>query len=390
MGSSRPSSDTNSRHWGMIVDPSSSVKDRPLGEKADALPQATKVIKIFLATPGDLTDERLGLAALIKDINVVLTFLAPEKRLFLELLRYETHTFPDVGLPQNVINRQIPPDYDVLIGAMWSRCGTPTKEHESGSIEEFWRAYEHRQTNGSSPVITFYFCDQLIPIPSPDELRQLEGVVAFREKVTPLGYFVSYQSHEDFREVVRTGLLRAIRSILQADPARQGPDARLPLQIAPVDGSARQHYLSLASEYDQLRAQMPAGNDRTRLMTNIFSRRLSDAAIVSPLFSELQSSQSAGQRLGAIAILHMLPNPDHLDWLAERLDPRAERPFIGYQAAAGLLQSIRNLPNSDCSTLRAAIGKARALAERNQTDTDRLRVLDAADRELASKCGPSP
>jgi hypothetical protein len=33
-------------------------------------------------------------------------FLAREKGLSLELVRYETHAYPDVGAPQDVINRQ--------------------------------------------------------------------------------------------------------------------------------------------------------------------------------------------------------------------------------------------------------------------------------------------
>src|SRR5439155_8546244 len=39
----------------------------------------------------------------------------------LELLRYETHTYPDIGQAQDVINRQIKVDYDILIGVMWKR-----------------------------------------------------------------------------------------------------------------------------------------------------------------------------------------------------------------------------------------------------------------------------
>jgi hypothetical protein len=58
----------------------------PTNDQSGAPPGSPKVVKIFLATPSDLSDERLELAALIKDINDVLTFLAPEKRLSLELL----------------------------------------------------------------------------------------------------------------------------------------------------------------------------------------------------------------------------------------------------------------------------------------------------------------
>jgi hypothetical protein len=253
---------------------------------------------------------------LIKNINDVLTFLAPEMRLLLELVRYETHAFPDVGQPQEVINRQIPLDYNVLIGAMWRHCGTPTTQYASGTIEEFWRAYEHGAKCGS-PVIMLYFCDQTIPIPDAAELEQLEGVVELREKVKPLGYTVSYPTHEDFREIVRPGLLRAIRSLLQADPTRVSPEGTIALEAAPVDAGLRQQYLLLASEYNQLRERMAAGPERSRHMSAVFSRMLSEAGGVGSLLNELQNSPDPGQRLGAIAILHTFPSADHLDWLAK-------------------------------------------------------------------------
>jgi hypothetical protein len=49
-----------------------------------------RTLKVFLASPGDVTEERAALARLVRDINDVLTFLVPDKRLNLELVRYET------------------------------------------------------------------------------------------------------------------------------------------------------------------------------------------------------------------------------------------------------------------------------------------------------------
>jgi hypothetical protein len=67
-----------------------------------------RTLKVFIASPSDVIDERDALARLVRDINDVLAFLASEKRLTLELIRYETHSYPDIGAPREVINRQIP------------------------------------------------------------------------------------------------------------------------------------------------------------------------------------------------------------------------------------------------------------------------------------------
>src|SRR5215472_6458102 len=117
--------------------------------------RAPRTLKIFLSSPSDVTEERDALAQLVKDINDVLAFLAPEKRLTLELVRYETHAYPDIGQPQEVINRQVPVDYDIFVGVMWKRCGTPTANAPSGTIDEFRRAFEHRKSS-HLPRIMFY------------------------------------------------------------------------------------------------------------------------------------------------------------------------------------------------------------------------------------------
>src|SRR5712691_7731951 len=50
-------------------------------------------IRIFLASPSDVEEERDALSSLIQEINDVLAFLAPDRALRLELVRYETHTY---------------------------------------------------------------------------------------------------------------------------------------------------------------------------------------------------------------------------------------------------------------------------------------------------------
>ena len=67
------------------------------------------------------------MARLVRDINDVLAFLAPARNLRVEMVGYETHSYPDLGSPQEVIDRQIPLDYDVFVGIMWKRCGTSNK-----------------------------------------------------------------------------------------------------------------------------------------------------------------------------------------------------------------------------------------------------------------------
>jgi hypothetical protein len=343
-----------------------------------------RLLKVFVASPDDVKDEREALGRMIRDINDVLTFLVPDQRLTLELVRYETHAYPDLGAPQEVIDRQIPVDYDIFVGIMWKRCGTPTRDAPSGTIAEFRRACEHRKQS-RLPRVMFYFCDQPVDIHELD-VEQLAAVIKFRKEIEILGLTWNYPSHAEFTEHIRGGLLRAIRDILreEARTSRSLP-SEAPLAIDPT---AQQEVVDLAALYEQIRRDMPSGDPRTRRMADVFAKMKARAARVLPMLRELQQSESAGKRLSAVAILQMFPRSDQLDWLAHRLDPEEEKPFLGYQAAMGLLEAVRGLPATDCSEVRKAITLARTLGARLKGDTDRLNVLSTAERELAQRCPP--
>jgi hypothetical protein len=348
-----------------------------------------RALRVFLASAGDLTEERDALARLVRDINDVLAYLAPESRLSLELIRYETHSYPDIGQAQEVINRQIPIDYDIFIGAMWRRCGTRTATSPSGTIEEFRRACEKRSHGGHLPRIMFYFCEQLIPIPDVTELEQLQEVVKFRDELAKIGLTSTYPSHAEFAEHVRGGLLRAIRDILQEESRVQTTTAAT--EHPPmVDSSDQSEMLALAAEYEEIRRKEQAGGSRTRHMTAVFSRMKAKAAAVRGLLDEFRNSPSPGIRLAAIAVLQMFPDIHYVDWLSERLDnPSLEKPFIGYHAAIALLEAVRALPTTECEPLKAALAKAKSLAKKLPTDPDRLHVLATAEEELSRRCSGS-
>jgi len=348
-------------------------------------PSQPRTLKVFLASPSDVVEERTALARLVRDINDVLAFLAPDKHLTLELVRYETHTFPDLGQPQQVINRQIPLDYDIFVGVMWSRRGTPTETASSGTIEEFRRACERRK-KGHLPRIMFYFCDQHIPIPDKNELEQLAGVVEFRSELEKMGLTASYPSHAEFSEYVRGGLLRAIRDTLLEES--EGTQASVLLEpLVVLDRRAQDEVLKLAADYEQIRRDMPSGGLRTSKMTAMFSQMKTKAAGVQVLLEEFEQSASPGVRLAAIAILQMFPSAKHLDWLAERLDnPDVEQPFVGYQAAVALLEAVKALPSEECGRLQSALDRAAKLAKRLPSDSDRILVLKSAEQELNRRC----
>ena len=119
-----------------------------------------ELLKVFVASPGDVSEERRVVREVIEDLN---RSVASEKNVTLQVVGWETDARPGFGGdPQSLVNAQIADmsQYDLFIGVLWDRFGTPTPRAESGTEEEFDRAVEeHRQ--GRRPG------DHVLLLPAP-------------------------------------------------------------------------------------------------------------------------------------------------------------------------------------------------------------------------------
>ena len=161
-----------------------------------------KSIRIFLASPGDVGDERDIVKDVIEDLQLM---IGKSENLHLELIKWETHAYPDIGeYSQGVINDQIG-EFSILIGVMWQRFGTKTKYASSGTEEEFNNAFSLYLKHGQ-PKIMFYFKDSQT-IRGKSELKQLEKVFDFKEKLGEHGtLYWEYQTAKEFERKLRVHL----------------------------------------------------------------------------------------------------------------------------------------------------------------------------------------
>ncbi|RLD38698.1 MAG: hypothetical protein DRI97_13420 [Bacteroidetes bacterium] len=81
--------------------------------------------KIFLASPSDISEDRDSIEEVIKELN--LTY-GSQNNIVIELIKWETHSAPGVSSvdQQELINQDINDEYDLFIGLMWMKFGTPT------------------------------------------------------------------------------------------------------------------------------------------------------------------------------------------------------------------------------------------------------------------------
>lgn len=182
---------------------------------------------------------------------------------------------------------------------------------------------------------------------------------------------------------------KAIEQVLQHTPmeaASSGGTPSLPspsqLQaaaevqrvVADDPRAAVEKMSELAHEYEQTRATMPSGGERTRRMSEIVARMTVVALGAQSQLSRFASSPQAGDRLAAVVMLKVRFDPAYGPWLADRLVE--EPPFVGYHAASALWAACRSLVTAERDKLKALVAAAdQKLRSKQLRDDDRDQII---------------
>jgi tetratricopeptide (TPR) repeat protein len=173
------------------------------------------IISVFIASPGDLTEERQRFHKAILEINHL---KAAQMNLQLEPLGWED-TLPGKGRPQALINREIE-GCDLFVLLLWKRWGTPTGTHSSGTEEEFELASRLSEQTGSRPAIWLYFKkvpDDMMADPG----KQLQSVLAFRSRIETERSFLyrSFDTADAWEDMFKGHLARWLDDLPPFQPA---------------------------------------------------------------------------------------------------------------------------------------------------------------------------
>lgn len=173
-----------------------------------------QILRIVVASPGDVQSERDALPAVIDELN---RGIAEERCLRLELLRWETDAYPGFHTegPQGLIDPILKvQDCDVLIGIFWKRFGTPTNAAQSGTEHEIMSAYEAWGKN-TKPQIMVYFNQKAYSPTSKEETDQWGHVLEFKARFPKEGLWWHYKGKSKFADLVRKHLTNFIRQRFQ-------------------------------------------------------------------------------------------------------------------------------------------------------------------------------
>lgn len=171
-----------------------------------------KLVRVLFASPGDTVAERALAGKVVEEINRI---WGERTGVWLKALMWEIDTYSATDQDgQAVINRQLGDDYEAFIGIMRERFGSPTSRHESGTEEEYLRAYGRRQIDPDSVDIGFYFSSAPIPRDhlNPQALQQLQKMRAFRENLRRRGTLDrDYSGTDEFEIRIRLHLSRLMQ-----------------------------------------------------------------------------------------------------------------------------------------------------------------------------------
>lgn len=196
-------------------------------------------VRAFIASPGDVHVERQSACDVLYKWNAAHSLA---RHAIIEPVRMETHSqLTQGGHPQDIIDHQLLGRCDVLVAIFWSKLGTPTDNHESGTVQEI---NEFIARHGSERVLLFFSERDL---PHSVDTAELDRLKAFKTAMQGKGLYRSFRTPQEFEtelrqqvELVMNGVLQAVELIQPATESRSlSDDAKKLLRAATRDNNAQ-------------------------------------------------------------------------------------------------------------------------------------------------------
>ena len=151
----------------------------------------------MLAAPEDLRNELDVMADVIlawNDAN------SRARKVVLLPMDFRAQAIPEVGdPPQSIINRQLLEHCDILIAAFWTRLGSPTGTHISGTVEEI-----DRHVKAGKPALVYF--SRAKPELEQIDAKQLTAVRQFETEIRNAALCGEFDSAERLRATLNRHL----------------------------------------------------------------------------------------------------------------------------------------------------------------------------------------
>lgn len=187
--------------------------------------QSIEKYKIFIASPTDVQDERESMDEVIAELN---NTYGSRTNIILELIKWETHSAPGASETdiQDLIDNDLGSDYDLFIGILWTKFGTPTVKYGSGTEQEFRNAFSRFKLNPKSIQILFYFKTSAPLSLSAIDPLQLNKVNQFKSEIGDKGvYYWEYNTIEELQKFLRIHIPKRIDELMKLSASSKARDS---------------------------------------------------------------------------------------------------------------------------------------------------------------------
>ena len=179
------------------------------------MPSTRNIVRVFLASPSDLPDERRAVHSAVTEFNRTLAELLDCQ---IELFGWED-TVSGFGRPQHIINYEVD-RCDLFIGMIWKRWGTPPDAdgaYSSGFEEEYQRSVDRHQRSGI-PEISLFF-KNIEDALTKDPGEQLQKVLAFRNSIMSQRslLFESFDTYQEMEGLARRCLIHYVTRLTRKE-----------------------------------------------------------------------------------------------------------------------------------------------------------------------------
>lgn len=240
---------------------------------------------VLIASPSDVEEEREIAVRVIQEWNDLYSY---SRKVVLLPVRWETHTAPEYGArPQEIINRAIVDNCDLLLGVFWTRIGTPTGNSDSGTLEEITRV-----AKAGKPIMLYF--SHVGMDPERIGLGQLARLNRFKEETSPNALTESYKSHIEFRDKLSKQLELKVRDLQKADDVGQPP----PLKFALATNQASDASVVEVDFIDVEDREIALSNESEEVRQRVLSAvdQQTFSATLQPIFPVIANTGSSGIR----------------------------------------------------------------------------------------------
>jgi hypothetical protein len=166
------------------------------------MPFTANVIRVLIASPSDLVEERKVAITTVYEWNAL---HAEAESVVLLPVAWETHATPRSGVrPQAAINEQLVDQSDILVGMFWTKLGSSTGVAPSGTVEEI-----ERFISAGKPAL-LYFSKRPVD-PGTIDAKQNRKLKEFKETTQKNALVGSFDSLETLQETLAHHLLSEVR-----------------------------------------------------------------------------------------------------------------------------------------------------------------------------------